>query len=109
MKITSRLAFKSTIISLAVATLLLSGQAPGSLLTPNAYADPIWDQWVAADAAVAAGTPELAVPHWQFLVDHYVSIEDWESAALFCGKLDEYFDSVKNYDEAIRYYELENK
>ncbi|GAA4858371.1 stalk domain-containing protein [Paenibacillus vulneris] len=74
-----------------------------------AHADPIWDRWKAAEAAVNAGRPEEAVPHWEFLVDHYASIEDWQSAALFSGKLDEYFDSIRDYDNAIRYYELENQ
>ncbi|WP_259619549.1 stalk domain-containing protein [Paenibacillus doosanensis] len=72
-------------------------------------ADPIWDRWQAADAAVQRGNPAEAVPHWEFLVEHYASIEDWQSAALFCGKLDEYFDSVRDYEQAVHYYELEDK
>ncbi|ULL17657.1 hypothetical protein DVH26_26290 [Paenibacillus sp. H1-7] len=89
-----------TALSLA-AGLLLGGS--------QAEADPIWDRWQAADAAVNSGNPAGAVPHWQFLVEHYASIQDWHSAALFCGRLDEYFDSIQDYDNAIRYYELENK
>ncbi|WP_051620516.1 stalk domain-containing protein [Paenibacillus sp. UNC451MF] len=72
-------------------------------------ADPIWDRWKAAESAVNQGNPSEAVPHWEFLVDYYASIEDWQSAALFSGKLDEYFDGIQDYDNAIRYYELENK
>ncbi|MCZ8511165.1 stalk domain-containing protein [Paenibacillus filicis] len=72
-------------------------------------ADAVWDHWKAADAAVSAGNPETAVPHWIYLADHYASIGDYENAALFCGRLDQYYDGVKNYEQAIRYYELENE
>ncbi|TVY09661.1 stalk domain-containing protein [Paenibacillus cremeus] len=97
---------KAILISAVCAGLFLGavGSHPG-----KAYADAIWDHWQAADAAVAKGTPEAAVPHWKFLVDHYASIGDWENAALFCGRLDEYYDNAKAYDQAIRYYELENE
>ncbi|GAB7053713.1 MULTISPECIES: stalk domain-containing protein [unclassified Paenibacillus] len=73
------------------------------------YADAIWDRWKAADAAVAKGKPEDAVPHWEFLVRHYASIGDWQNAALFCGRLNQYFDRMKDYEKAIHYYELENE
>ncbi|CAG7606157.1 hypothetical protein PAESOLCIP111_00887 [Paenibacillus solanacearum] len=75
----------------------------------TAHADAIWDRWQAADAAVAKGDPGAAVPHWKFLVEHYASKGDWESAALFSGRLNEYFDHTKDYEQAIRYYELENE
>jgi len=88
------------VISLAVG--LLGGGA-------GAWADPIWDRWQAADAAVNSGHPEAAVPHWQYLVEYYASIADWQNAALFCGRLDEYYDGIQDYVNAIRYYELENE
>lgn len=72
------------------------------------HADAIWDRWKAADAATAQGKPANAVPHWEFLVNHYASIGDWQNAALFCGRLNQYFDQIGDYDKAIRYYVLEN-
>lgn len=52
-------------------------------VSPKARADAIWDHWKAADAAVTKGNETGAVPHWQFLVNYYDSVGDWESAALF--------------------------
>ncbi len=75
----------------------------------SAFADKIWDEWLAADAAVAAGNPAGAVSHWEFLVKHYDSTGNWQNAALFCGKLNSYYDSIGDYDQAIPYYELENQ
>jgi hypothetical protein len=76
---------------------------------PAVHADRIWDAWQAADAAVESGKPEEAAKHWRFLVEHYASIGHWENAAVFCGKLNTYFDEIKDYEQAIRYYELENE
>lgn len=91
--------------------LVLSGLLAASLFAaaPAAYADEIWDRWQAADAAVSAGDTASAVPHWKYLAEVYAGQGDWENAALFCGKLDAYFDEVKDYEQAIRYYELENE
>lgn len=100
-----RTAMKSAKLALAAllaAGLLVTGSAP-------TYADAIWDRWKAADAAVSSGNPAGAVPHWEFLVNHYVSVGDWESAALFSGKLNQYFDGIGEYDKAIYYYERENE
>ncbi|MCG7218183.1 stalk domain-containing protein [Paenibacillus mucilaginosus] len=72
-------------------------------------ADAIWNRWQAADKAVAQGKRAEAVPHWTFLTDHYASIGDWQNAALFAGRLNQYFDKAGEYDQAIRYYELENQ
>jgi hypothetical protein len=80
-----------------------------ALSAPMSNADTIWDRWKAADAAVAAGKPAEAVKHWKYLVDHYASVRDWESAALFSGRLNEYFDQTKEYEQAIHYYKLENE
>ncbi|PZE22707.1 stalk domain-containing protein [Paenibacillus xerothermodurans] len=90
------------LMALAVAAGVLTG-------APAALADPIWDRWKAADAAVKRGNPGQAVPHWQFLVQHYTSAGDWQNAALFCGRLNQYFDGIKDYENAIKYYELENE
>ncbi|WP_248926674.1 stalk domain-containing protein [Paenibacillus hamazuiensis] len=92
----------------AISLLLTLALCAGLSEPQTVRADAIWDRWQAADAAVKSGKPADAVPHWKFLVDFYASKGDWENAALFCGRLDEYFDSIKQYDEAIRYYELEN-
>lgn len=93
--------FKKGAALCVVASMLLSGASA-------VQADPIWDRWQAAEKANKNGHPELAVPHWKFLVDHYASIGDWQGAALFCGWLDEYYDKIQDYENAIYYYELEN-
>ncbi|WNR46377.1 stalk domain-containing protein [Paenibacillus roseipurpureus] len=93
------------IISLAVGILAAGiGQSPAPV-----RADVVWDHWTQADALQAAGNSKGAVPHWQFLTDYYASNGDWENAALFSGKLDSYFDEIGDYDQAIYYYEQENK
>ncbi|NHN30940.1 stalk domain-containing protein [Paenibacillus agricola] len=85
-----------------VAVTLLSGASA-------AQADPIWDRWQAAEAAVKRGNTQEAVPHWKFLVEHYAAEGDWQGAALFSGSLNEYYDKIQDYDNAIYYYELENQ
>jgi hypothetical protein len=77
--------------------------------TTAVQADPIWDRWQAAETAMNNGQPELAVPDWKFLVEHYASLGDWQGAALFSGHLDEYYDKIQDYENAIQYYELENE
>ncbi|WP_141692380.1 stalk domain-containing protein [Paenibacillus pectinilyticus] len=74
-----------------------------------ARADIVWDHWTQAEALQAAGNSKAAVPHWQYLTNYYASTGDWENAALFSGKLDAYFDALGDYDQAIYYYEQENK
>lgn len=93
--------FKKGLTVCVAASLLLSGASA-------VHADPIWDRWQAAEKANKNGHPELAVPDWKFLVDYYASIGDWQGAALFCGWLDEYYDNIQDYENAIYYYELEN-
>jgi hypothetical protein len=89
-------------VTMAIAASMILGSS-------EVKADPIWDQWKAADAAVNSGKPDQAVPHWKFLVDYYVSVGDWRSAALFCARLDVYYDGITDYANAIHYYELENE
>jgi hypothetical protein len=76
---------------------------------PAVHADRIWDTWQAADAAVESGNRAEAAKHWKFLVEHFASIGHWENAAVFCGKLNTYFDEIKDYEQAIYYYQLENE
>jgi len=98
------MALRRLILCAAASVLLASSLAP-----LPAQADAIWDRWKAADAAVAGGKPAEAVPHWKFLVEHYASAGEWENAALFSGRLNQYYDSVRDYEQAIHYYELENE
>lgn len=74
-----------------------------------AHADIVWDHWQKAESLSASGNNAEAVSHWHFLANHYGSTGDWENAALFCGKLDSYYDAIGDYDQAIHYYELENE
>ncbi|WP_159883829.1 stalk domain-containing protein [Paenibacillus puerhi] len=94
----------------AVRSLLVLALGAGLLFTGTGtvHADEIWNRWQAADKAAAAGNPAGAVPHWEFLVEHYAGIGDWQNAALFCGRLNAYFDSIGEYERAIVYYEREN-
>ncbi|MBP1961469.1 tetratricopeptide (TPR) repeat protein [Paenibacillus aceris] len=94
------------VMTLAVGILLAASLA-GS--PAPAYADIVWDHWQKAESLSASGNNAEAVSHWQFLANHYGSTGDWENAALFCGKLDSYYDAIGDYDEAIHYYELENE
>jgi hypothetical protein len=94
--------FRKGLAVCVTAAILFSGAS-------TAMADPIWDRWQAAESAVKKGNPQEAVPHWKFLVEHYASEGDWQGAALFSGWLDEYYDSIKDYEQAIYYYELENQ
>ncbi|KPV57141.1 hypothetical protein QJ48_23900 [Paenibacillus sp. A3] len=99
---TNRRSLRSTFVAVLGAGLLLGQGLP-------VQADAIWDRWKAADAAVAKGDAASAVPHWKFLVEHYAAAGDWENAALFSGKLNQHFDGIKDYEQAIRYYEQENE
>ncbi|UKS30353.1 stalk domain-containing protein [Paenibacillus sp. HWE-109] len=96
---------KVSILTLAVGLLAASiAVSPAPV-----HADIVWDHWQKAESLRAEGNQAEAVPHWQFLANHYASIGEWENAALFCGKLDAYYDAIGNYDQAIYYYELENQ
>ncbi|MCZ8518710.1 MULTISPECIES: stalk domain-containing protein [Paenibacillus] len=95
-------ALRLMLVSAVAGTAVFSAGAP-------VKADAIWNRWQAADQAVAQGQPAKAVPHWTFLTDHYAALGDWQNAALFAGRLDEYFDKAGDYEQAIRYYELENQ
>lgn len=90
---------------------LAAGILAASLASPPtpAHADIVWDHWQKAESLSARGDQEEAAVHWKFLANHYASAGEWENAALFCGKLDAYYDRIGDYDQAIRYYELENE
>ncbi|WP_216855202.1 stalk domain-containing protein [Paenibacillus alba] len=90
-----------TLVAGFIAASLASSPAP-------AHADVVWDHWQKAESLSSSGDKGGAVPHWVFLADHYASTGEWENAALFCGKLDAYYDALGDYDQAIYYYELEN-
>lgn len=89
--------------------LLLAAAIGLTAAQPAAKADVVWDHWQAAEAAVAAGNRAAAVEHWKYLADTYAGLGEWENAALFCGKLDAYYDETHDYEQAIHYYELENE
>lgn len=72
-------------------------------------ADSIWDLQKAANEYTEAGNLAAAVPYWTKLVDHFLSVGDSETVALYAGRLGKYYDSQKDYEKAIYYYELENE
>ncbi|WP_442602534.1 stalk domain-containing protein [Paenibacillus sp. KN14-4R] len=91
----------------ALAAALIAGSLTS--IPKPAHADVVWDHWKTADKLTASGKKAEAVPHWKFLADYYASVGNWDNAALFCGNLDSYFDSIGDYEQAIHYYELENE
>ncbi|RKN85563.1 stalk domain-containing protein [Paenibacillus ginsengarvi] len=67
-----------------------------------------WNMHLRAEAYVNAGQTELAVPIWDSLMNRFAAQQDWNSAALYAGKINEYYDAAHDYENAIVYYELEN-
>ncbi|WP_158289323.1 stalk domain-containing protein [Paenibacillus flagellatus] len=76
--------------------------------TATAAEDDTWPLHLKAEAYRSAGRTELAVPIWEQLMRRSADKADWNSAAIYAGNLNQYFDSVRDYDRAIAFYELEN-
>ncbi|MFC0216188.1 stalk domain-containing protein [Paenibacillus chartarius] len=94
----------------AVAALSLALTLPAGGVAYGFDYDPFyWSEFKKAEDAAAAGNPAGAVSSWQYMLGKSVEVSDWNSAALFAMRLGTYFDSVKKYEEAIRYYEAENQ
>lgn len=90
----------------------LSGLLAASLLLPSsvlAAEEHPWNLHLRAEAHQQAGRGDLAVPIWDGLMRSAADQSDWHTAALYAGYINEYYDSVRQYDSAIIYYELENE
>ncbi|GIP41229.1 copper amine oxidase-like protein [Paenibacillus sp. J31TS4] len=94
----------------ALSLVLAASLALASLPSP-ASADSWWDLEVRANKAADSGRPAEAAPSWARLVDHYATqgtVGGWTNAALYAKRLGQYYESVRDYTQAVRYYELEN-
>ncbi|WP_409341056.1 stalk domain-containing protein [Paenibacillus sp. MBLB4367] len=90
----------------AIAGLLLTGTA----VPQTAHADYYWDLHVKAESLNGAGNTAGAIPYWDELMQYEAGKGNWENAAVYAGNIDEYYDKVaKDYENAIKYYELENE
>ncbi|MFC3767073.1 stalk domain-containing protein [Paenibacillus sp. GCM10012303] len=93
----------------ALAALLAFGLLAGSGSPLHAAEEHPWNLHLKAEAYRDAGQSKLAVPIWDSLMRRAEAEADWNTAALYAGSLNEYYDSVRDYDKAIEYYELENQ
>lgn len=103
---TRRLWKKAAIRGMIVA---LTIGAASMLPTEQAEAESPWSLHTSAKRAMEAGDMDTAVRLWETLTDYYASIEDWQSAAVYAGYVDEYYDAAGQYEKAIVYYERENE
>lgn len=84
-----------------IAAMLSSDQA--------ALADTVWDIEVKAKAAEDNGNTAEAAPLWAYLADYNAKVKNWGNAALYSGRLAQYYDGLQDIDNAIHYYDLSNE
>lgn len=100
---------KRAALASAFALLLSFALLCASVTLPQAArAEHPWNMHLRAEAYKNAGQTELAVPIWDSLMRAGAAAADWNTAAIYAGYIDEYYDSVGDYEKAIVYYELEN-
>lgn len=93
-----------------VGVIALSALLAASAPVPQAKAEVnTWALHLQAEAFKNAGQTELAVPIWDSLMRGAAASADWNTAAIYAGYLNEYMDSIHNYEKAVTYYELENE
>ncbi|MDF2668332.1 MAG: copper amine oxidase [Paenibacillus sp.] len=81
-----------------------------SLPEPRASAaDNSWPLHLQAEQYRNSGQTSLALPIWDELIRISVGNSDWNSAAIYAGNMNEYFDAVHDYENAVKYYEMENQ
>ncbi|TMV48436.1 hypothetical protein FE783_18145 [Paenibacillus mesophilus] len=94
-----------------LAAIALTGMLCASAVFPpavQAEQEHPWNMHLRAEAYHNAGQTALAVPIWDSLMRGGAAQADWNSAALYAGKINQYYDSIRDYENAIVYYELEN-
>lgn len=99
---------RSLFHSLALAGLLGTAFSAASAPAVQAEQEHPWNLHLRAEAYRDAGQTELAVPIWDGLMRDAAGRADWNSAALYAGRINEYYDAIRDYENAVRYYELEN-
>jgi hypothetical protein len=78
----------------------------------HVYADKWWDMEVEADAAADRGRTDEAVPVWTKLAEHFAqegTPGGWTNAALYSKQLGKYYESIRDYANAVLFYERENE
>ncbi|MBD0380855.1 stalk domain-containing protein [Paenibacillus sedimenti] len=84
------------------------------MLTPVpqlVYADSWWNMEVKAKKYADEGKMSEAAPLWAKLVEHFTgegTVGGWTNAALYAKLLGKYYETVHDYSNAVRYYEIEN-
>ncbi|MDF2717249.1 MAG: copper amine oxidase [Paenibacillus sp.] len=93
-----------------LAAIALSGMlcASAAFAPAAKAAEHPWNLHLRAEAYHNAGQTALAVPIWDSLMRGGAAEADWNTAALYAGMINQYYDSIRDYENAILYYELEN-
>ena len=89
-----------------IAACLAASAGPG---IPAVYAEDFWTLERQARQDEQNGNLQAAAPKWKLLLDHYAAGGNVVNAALYAKNLGKYYDSQKQYETAIYYYELENE
>lgn len=76
---------------------------------PTAHAVDYWTLEREAGQDEENGDLHAAAPKWKLLVEHYLAEGNAVNTALYAKNLGKYYDSRKEYETAIYYYELENE
>jgi hypothetical protein len=91
------------VTSVALAAAIAAG--PASV----GHAVDIWSVQQEASQFEAEGDVGSAAKLWHVLLDHFLSEDSYENAALYAKDLGHYYDGRKDYEKAIQYYEIENE
>ncbi|WP_405455298.1 stalk domain-containing protein [Paenibacillus sp. HJGM_3] len=91
--------------------LTLGALVAGGWLSSAAMAaeDNTWPLHLKAEQYVQSGQASLALPIWDDLMRRAAARSDWMTAALYAGYLDEHYDAIHDYEQAVYYYELESE
>lgn len=98
---------KQTALRAGIAALLAASAAISPL--PAARAADIWTLERQAKQDEQNGNLSAAAEKWHTLLDYFLAEGNATNAALYAKSLGHYYDGLKNYDQAIYYYELENE
>jgi hypothetical protein len=91
------------------AAAVLIAAAVGAASLPVAKAEDIWAVDRQAKQDVQNGNLAAAAAKWKILLEHFLTEGASVNAALYAKDLGRYYDSLKQYDLAIYYYNLENE
>lgn len=95
-----------------IAALLTAGILLSQSISLPAYAGNIWQSLNLASEYEAAGDFASAAPLWEEALDYFDDQNNesaWTNSAMMSKKLGAYYDSILDYEKAVKYYELEDK